>query len=85
MASDDSAYYRQRADDEHALAKTTQNEKVAKIHEEFAREYKALVEQSRPRPTPSDYALHVDLPEQSRWHSDWKGLIRTRRIGENDR
>ena len=51
MSSDDTSYYRQRAVDERAMALAADRQNVREIHEELARQYEALVEQSELRPT----------------------------------
>lgn len=43
MTNADTEYYRERAATERALAKASDNQKVAAIHEELARRYEALV------------------------------------------
>ena len=50
MSSKDVEYYRQRAVDERALALKADRANVAAIHEELARQYQALVDQSELRP-----------------------------------
>ena len=51
MKGRDVAYYRERAATERRLAAASENEDVAAIHEELARQYEALVEQADLRPT----------------------------------
>jgi hypothetical protein len=46
MSCDDTSYYRQRAAAERALAASANRQHVREIHEELARQYEALVEQS---------------------------------------
>lgn len=67
-------YYRERAAAERELAAASENEEVAAIHEAFAREYEALVEQADLRPIlriavpagqsgrPAMGALHEESP-----------------------
>ena len=50
MSSDDTEYYRQRAVDERAMALRAERTDVAKIHEELARQYQALVDDVELRP-----------------------------------
>ena len=50
MSSNDASYYRQRAVAERAMALAAERENVREIHEELARQYEALVEQSELRP-----------------------------------
>ena len=45
MVEDDTAYYRQRAVTERAMARTASRKEVAAIHEELARQYEALADQ----------------------------------------
>lgn len=42
MTKPDMEYYRARAAAEHALATASDNQKVAKVHEDLARRYEAL-------------------------------------------
>jgi hypothetical protein len=51
MKGSDVAYYKERAAAERKLAAASENEDVAAIHEELARQYEALVEQADLRPT----------------------------------
>ncbi|MEO7239837.1 MAG: hypothetical protein ABIW16_00390 [Sphingomicrobium sp.] len=51
MSSDDTEYYRRRAIAELALALASERQDVAAIHEELARQYQALAEQTKLRPT----------------------------------
>jgi hypothetical protein len=51
MQRHDVSYYRERAAAERRLAAASENEDVAAIHEELARQYEALVEQADLRPT----------------------------------
>jgi hypothetical protein len=50
MSSRDTEYYRERAERERALARTSNRANVAAIHEELARQYEALVKQAELRP-----------------------------------
>ena len=49
--SEDTAYYRQRATAERALALKSERQDIAEIHAELARLYQALVDQEDLRPT----------------------------------
>ncbi len=51
MKWSDVAYYRERAAKERRLARASENEDVAAIHEELASRYEALVENVLVRPT----------------------------------
>jgi len=51
MKGKDIAYYQERAATERRLAAASENEDVALIHEELARQYEALVERAELRPT----------------------------------
>ena len=51
MSSKDIEYYRQRAAAERALALKAERREVAAIHEELARQYQAMVDDQRLRPT----------------------------------
>ena len=51
MKGEDAAYYSERAAAERRLAAMSENEDVAAIHEELARQYDALVAQAELRPT----------------------------------
>ena len=51
MSAHDTAYYRQRAADERALALKSEHQNVALIHQELARQYQALVDRAELRPT----------------------------------
>jgi hypothetical protein len=51
MNGEDAAYYNERAAAERRLAAMSENEEVAAIHEELARQYDALVAQAELRPT----------------------------------
>ena len=53
MVEDDTAYYRQRAVTELAMAGSASRAEVAGIHEELARQYQALADQYELRPPPS--------------------------------
>ena len=53
MVEDDTAYYRQRAVTELAMAGSASRTDVAGIHEELARQYQALADQHELRPTPN--------------------------------
>ncbi len=53
MVRDDTAYYRQRAATERAMATFANRKEVAAIHEELARQYEALADQHELRPTPN--------------------------------
>ena len=57
MASDDVAYYRERAETERALAKNAGEANVAAIHAELARQYQALVDREDLRPV-----LRISFP-----------------------
>jgi hypothetical protein len=59
MRRHDVAYYRERAKTERKLAAASENEDVAAIHEELARQYEALVEQADLRP-----ALRMVVPAE---------------------
>ena len=50
MSSEDTSYYRQRADAEREQAKRADRKEIADIHEELARLYDALVEHEQLRP-----------------------------------
>ena len=50
MSADDTEYYRQRAADERAAALKAENQNVALIHQELARQYQALVDRAELRP-----------------------------------
>ena len=50
MASDDLAYYRQRAAAERERAKASSSADIAEIHEELARLYDALIAHESLRP-----------------------------------
>ncbi len=50
MSTVDTDYFRQRAERERALARTSAQANVAAIHEELARQYEALVDQAELRP-----------------------------------
>ena len=60
MPSDDTNYYRARANDERAMALKSERREVAAIHEELARQYQALVEQAELRPS-----IHINIPERN--------------------
>lgn len=47
----ETAYYRERAVTERALALKSKNQEIAEIHEELARLYQALVDHKVLRPT----------------------------------
>ena len=49
--SEDTAYYRERANAERALALKSARQNIAEIHEELARLYQALADQETLRPT----------------------------------
>jgi hypothetical protein len=66
MQGRDVAYYKERAAAERKLAAASENEDVAAIHEELARQYEALVEQADLRPT-----LRIVVPTES---SEREGL-----------
>jgi hypothetical protein len=86
MTSIDTAYYRQRAVTERALARTTKNSKVAAIHEELGRQYQALVDHAELRPLKRGHLSLVPAePEHSRWHADWKGTGEPSAVGANHR
>jgi hypothetical protein len=51
MASDDVAYYRQRAISERVNARNADRAEIAEIHEELVRLYDALIEYEQLRPT----------------------------------
>lgn len=57
MVEDDTAYYRQRAVTERALARSASRKGVAAIHEELARQYQALADQHELR-TPTRAAKY---------------------------
>jgi len=59
MISNDTEYYRRRANDERRLALQSERQNVAAIHEELARQYQALVDQAELRPT-----LRIIMPDQ---------------------
>ena len=50
MSIRDTEYFRQRAERERALARSSARANVAAIHEELARQYEALVDQAELRP-----------------------------------
>lgn len=50
MSPDDTSYYRQRAAEERAKALAAEREDVREIHEELARQYDALIDQTELRP-----------------------------------
>jgi hypothetical protein len=50
MSSDETAYYRQRANEEREMALRSERQDVAAIHEELAKQYQALVDQAELRP-----------------------------------
>ena len=50
MSSTDIDYYRQRANAERRMALAASQRNVAAIHEELAKQYQALVDQSELRP-----------------------------------
>ena len=50
MSHNDTSYYRQRAVTERALALASERQNVREIHEELARQYEALVQQTELRP-----------------------------------
>ena len=50
MSSDDVSYYRKRAQVERERAKLSSREDIAEIHEELARLYEALIDQTSLRP-----------------------------------
>jgi hypothetical protein len=86
MTSTDTAYYRQRAVTERALAKATKNQNVAAIHEELARQYQALVDQIELRPLRRRHLSVVPSESnQSLWHANWKGLAEIQTIGTKHR
>lgn len=63
MRGRDVAYYKERAATERRLAAASDNEDVAAIHAELARQYEALVERPNLRPT-----LRIVVPtEPSAW------------------
>ena len=64
MVEDDTAYYRQRAVTELAMAGSASRAEVAGIHEELARQYQALADQYELRPPPSavDRAYTTSVP-----------------------
>lgn len=49
MTCDDTSYYRQRAETERAMALSADRRDVREIHEELARQYDALVDQTELR------------------------------------
>lgn len=51
MSSSDTEYYRMRATEERQMTLRSNNQDVAAIHEELARQYQALVDQAELRPT----------------------------------
>ena len=51
MPAQDTRYYRERAAKERALALASERQQVREIHEELARQYEALVEQTELRST----------------------------------
>ena len=59
MSSRDTEYFRQRAQRERTLARTSAKANVAAIHEELARQYEALVDQAELRPK-----LRIVVPER---------------------
>ena len=60
MSSNDTEYYRRRANDERRLALQSDRQNVAAIHEELARQYQALVDQAELRPT-----LPIIMPDEA--------------------
>lgn len=78
MTPDDTAYYRQRAVDERALALSSMSREAAEIHEDLARQYQALAEQPELRLARTDYVAPPHFSDGSRWHSDWTGLSQPR-------
>ena len=58
MSAQDTRYYRERAAKERALALASERQKVREIHEELARQYAALVEQTELRST-----LRIQAPD----------------------
>lgn len=56
--SQDTRYYRERAAKERALALASERQQVREIHEELARQYEALVEQTELRST-----LRIQAPD----------------------
>lgn len=58
MPAQDTRYYRERAAKERALALASERQQVREIHEELARQYEALVEQTELRST-----LRIQAPD----------------------
>jgi hypothetical protein len=50
MSSDDTEYYRRRANKERELALKSERQNVAAIHEELAKQYQALADHAHLRP-----------------------------------
>jgi len=59
MSSNDTEYYRWRANEEREKALKSERQNVAAIHEELAQQYQALVDQAELRPT-----LRIVIPDQ---------------------
>lgn len=75
MTTTDTEYYRGRAISERALAIAAKDPLVGAIHEDLAQQYQALADhvELRPDAETSDYQVK-HATEESRWHSDWKGV-----------
>ena len=58
MPAQDTRYYRERAAKERALALASERQQVREIHEDLARQYEALVEQTELRST-----LRIQAPD----------------------
>ena len=61
MLSSDTAYYRERANVERALALAAERQDVAAIHGELARLYQALVDPGKLRPK-----LRINFSDQTK-------------------
>jgi hypothetical protein len=59
MSDEDVQYFRKRAADERALARTSAGKHIAEIHLDLARQYEALAEDRALRPK-----LHLNWAEQ---------------------
>ena len=59
MSEEETAYYRQRAAQERAMALVSERQDVREIHEELARQYEALVQRTELRPI-----LRIRVPGQ---------------------
>ena len=62
MVEDDTAYYRQRAVTERAIARSGSRKVGAVIHEDLAQQYQALADQYELRPPPNDVGHRYGAP-----------------------